>query len=753
MESYSVEAYLKATGVDKFSNDFKNASKNVDGLESSSGKATLSIGKMVGAIAGVAAAVGVFKVLRNAVGQAFDRIDTMERFDRVMTTITGSTEEAQKVLDKTNETVKGTAYGLDVAAQAVQNFATRGIEVDKATGYIEAFGDAVAFYGDGSNEQLSSVSDALSKMVTKGTVEMDQLNRLFDVGIDAVGMYATAMGEDAADVQKNLSDGAISAEDFIDTVSEAMMEGTNGVTNIAGAAKEAGASWSGSFANMRAAVARGVTNILGNIDTMLSENGLPTMRDMIAEFGSQFESVLTRVGEMIPPVIDKIKEIYESIKPWIPTITTVATVIGSLVLGLMAFQQTVAVITSVKLAIDGFRVSMAILNATMMANPIALVIGLLVALGALFVYLWKTSDTFREGAINAFNAIKEFVMPIVQVIVDFVMEVWGTLVTWWNENMGLMMEASKVVWDAILQVISAVMDALVPYIKGAWEIIQTVITTVWDVIKTVVQTAINVVLGIIKAIMQVITGNWRGAWETIKSTVSSLLSGIVSIISSLLSGAFNIISSILRTIKNIFTTIFNSLRTVVSGAFSRVVSAVKSGITRAYNTVKNFFGKFKDAGKNIVTSIADGIKGAIGKVTGAISNVVGKVRDFLPFSPAKIGPLTDIHRLNFGGTIADSIDRDTRKVQGALSNMLHIPNVSAPRVDIAGQVARSNANMRTSVNHEMNTGNARMENLLNKIANSNQVIVLDSGELVGATYNQYDRTGGNKTALTERWGR
>src|SRR5699024_5727719 len=193
-------------------------------------------------------------------------------------------------------------------------------EVDKATGYIEAFGDAVAFYGDGSNEQLSSVSDALSKMVTKGTVEMDQLNRLFDVGIDAVGIYAQATGQSASDVQADLSAGAISAEDFIDTVSEAMMEGTNGVTKIAGAAKEAGASWSGSFANMRAAVARGVTSIIENIDEMLTSNGLPDMREMVANFGSAFESVLTQAAELIPVVVERIKEIRDNLEPWMPLI-------------------------------------------------------------------------------------------------------------------------------------------------------------------------------------------------------------------------------------------------------------------------------------------------------------------------------------------------------------------------------------------------------------------------------------------------
>ena len=46
---------------------------------------------------------------------------------------------------------------------------------------------------------------------------------------------------------------------------------------------------------------------------------------------------------------------------------------------------------------------------------------------------------------------------------------------------------------------------------------------------------------------------------------------------------------------------------------------------------------------------------------------------------------------------------------------------------------------------------SRVEQLLERIASKGNVIVLDSDELVGATYNQYDERVGNKTALQERW--
>src|SRR5690625_1134265 len=204
MESYSVEAVLKASGANKFSNDFKNATKHVQGLDRSTDKAGLTIGKLLGAVGVTAAVAKGFQLVRNSVDLAFKRIDTMEQFERVMTTMTGSTEKANEVLEETNQAVLGTAYGLDIGANAVQNFVTSNMEVDTATDTIARWGDAVAFYGDGSNETLSSVSDALAKMSAKGKVQMDNMNRLTERGIPAMQIFADATGKSVEEVSEQM---------------------------------------------------------------------------------------------------------------------------------------------------------------------------------------------------------------------------------------------------------------------------------------------------------------------------------------------------------------------------------------------------------------------------------------------------------------------------------------------------------------------------------------------------------------------
>lgn len=408
-----------------------------------------------------------FNMIRDSIGSAFSRIDVMEKFERTMTVLTGSTEKTKAALEATRDAVTGTAYGLDVAAQSVQNFVTRGMEVEKATKTIAIWGDAVAFYGDGSNEQLETVSDALGKMYSSGKVQMDQMNRLFDAGIDAVGMYAKATNRDVASVQKDLSKGKISAEDFIDVVGKAMTEGTNGVQKIAGAAKEAGASWSGTFANMKAAVTRGVESIIMKIDEMLEAKGLPAMREMVARFGSKFESVLKSAGDKVPALADAIMNMYYGIKPaldWLkdtafPAIRTelagafeaaqpaiawvkdvglpgignavviavegftslynfvkdnlpiLTPVVGGVAATVVAFKVGVAAVTAATrlwaLATSAVQIATLLLNGTLVVSPlgwVALAIGAVVAAG---IALYQNWDTVKAKTSELWEKLKD----------------------------------------------------------------------------------------------------------------------------------------------------------------------------------------------------------------------------------------------------------------------------------------------------------------------------------------------------------
>lgn len=245
-------------------------------------------------------------LIQNTVGRigitdmsgAFDRMDTMNRFHKTITAMTGDAGMANTALEEIKENVLGTAYGLDVAAKSVQGFTTRGMSLGTAVDQVRVWSDAVSFHGKGTNEQLEGVVDAVGKILSKGTVEANQLDRLFDAGIPAVEMYADAVGRSVGEVKDALSNREISSAEFIQTVSEVLDAGVSH-----GAAKSAGDTWATTFANMRASFSRGWVDVIESLDAALASHGLPSSMQMITALGTKVESVLGNVGDSLDVVV------------------------------------------------------------------------------------------------------------------------------------------------------------------------------------------------------------------------------------------------------------------------------------------------------------------------------------------------------------------------------------------------------------------------------------------------------------------
>ena len=303
LSNINTPAATAARSVSQIGNEIQENTQNQQRFNQGLQSGVTSAKTFVGAIAGLSVVRSVISTITGQLDAAMNRMDTMSNYSRAMTAISGDADVAGASLERLKEITKGTAYGLDTAASSVQNFVTRGLGVASSVDQMKKWADAVAFYGNGTNEQLANVTDALGKMLSKGKVEMDQLDRLTDAGINAVGIYAQATKRSTASVQNDLSKGKISAQNFITTVSTAFTEGTNGVLNISGAAKEAGGTWATSIANAKAAVTRGLISLIDGINEGLTNAGFGTILDGVTDFGAAAENVLNKLGNSASTII------------------------------------------------------------------------------------------------------------------------------------------------------------------------------------------------------------------------------------------------------------------------------------------------------------------------------------------------------------------------------------------------------------------------------------------------------------------
>lgn len=711
----------------------------------------------------------------------------------------------ERISNLVNDSIQGTtmtmADGVSVAAGALAAGVEEGEDLARFIGLV---GDAAV----GSGREVGEMGMIFNRVQGMGKLMTQELNMIEDGMPGFSQAMAKHFGVGQAEFREMVTAGKVSSSDFLDVMddfaggmSDAYAKSWRGIfsrvkSNLAILGEY---MLDGMFPDAKEALA-------DFLETIREDD----IRNWAKGIGDTIGETFRNVVQGIKDVVNWWSNLSEGTKSAIKTFAGIAVVAGpvlvvlsKLIAGAITIHGWFGVLSGVISAVGG---ALAGITA-----PIALAVAGVVGLVGAIVYLYNTNETVRDLITTAWNFIKDMIMQAVSIISEFVQTVIGGLVTWWQENNQMILEAAQNVWGAIKTVIVGAMEVISTIMQTVWPLIMAVVKFAWDGIKNVIQGVVSVITGIIQAFSALFTGNWSALWDAVKQIVTGavqavwgliqlwivgkiigavkafagLLKSIISSawsfvrkifssalswigghvssvfgsISSTISGVMNtirgVISGGLNAIKGFFSNIFGSLRGVVSTAFNGVRTAVSSGMSRALSTITRFFSRFKSAGSNLIGNIASGIKGAIGKVTGAVKNVLGAARNLLPFSPPKdkSSPLVDIHKNGIGQQIAKGILDGQSEVDKAMRDLLSMPTDLA--FDVLGGM-NSNFDLvgaSGNIQYEVNSANARMEEMLEKLSNREQVIVLDSGELVGATYPQYDRVGGSQTQLTERWGR
>ncbi|CAM2909624.1 phage tail tape measure protein [Lactobacillus crispatus] len=425
-------------------------------------------------------------------------------------------------------------------------------------------------------------------------------------------------------------------------------------------------------------------------------------------------------------------------------------------------------------------------NSAILANPITWIVVGIAAVVATFALFFTQTKTGRaiwasfvswlkglwQGLVQVATTVWNGLVTVFKTVYNLSMAVWRPIVSFFRVLWQGIVIVTRTVWNVMRAYISTVFKNIQTVIRtgmtiirtifnAGWRILTTVVSTVWKMITTIVSGAINAVAGIIRAITAAIRGNWSGAWNAIKGIVQTVWDTIKSVVQTGINAVQSIVTTVMNAVKGVFSSVWNAIRDVFNNGVQfikqvmhidlfaqgqAIMNSLLKGLQDIWNNVKNFVGGIGNwikehkgplsydeqllipAGQAIMGGLFNGLNNGFDNVQDLVSSIAQSVAS----------NVTDVM------DNANSLLSDSR---------LELPEVSSQKFN--DSLNNLNSQLQTNIMGQISINNnstmARTNQLLERIANKDNTMVLDTGKVVAETTGQYNNSLGEQVARRDRW--
>ena len=361
------------------------------------------------------------------------------------------------------------------------------------------------------------------------------------------------------------------------------------------------------------------------------------------------------------------------------------------------------------------------------AGPVALVIAGILAIAGVMVYLYNTSEEFRNRLNDLGQSISDFFAPIVNTIVNefgpAISDAFKSIV----EGVQGLLNDLEPLFSSVVMIITGVItvakpivtffvETFGPYIGDAIRLLGTTFKIVFDLIGTILSTFGN----ILKAALQLITGDFDGARKTIENifnrlgqflsnTWNSILDGVKGWLGGILDRMGNFAPQMLGVSRETWESMKNIIKSNIDGA----INVIRNFPQNVMNILRNF--NLFDSGRALINSFVNGIKSAFEGAKNAVKNGLSNIRRMFPFSPAKEGPFSGRGYTTYSGQalmrdFGNAILKESANVQDktamALSRVQGEFNSFAPKVPTTKLGISAATSQTLDVNTQLSSGAA-----------------------------------------------
>lgn len=481
--SQLVSALSKAgLAVDNFTNKSSSSSdKTKNAFSGISGAVTVAAGNLISA--GIHKS---FDMINSSVDGAIRRVDILNNFPKVMSNLGISADASKKAIARMSDELKGLPTSLDSAAMSVQRLTSKNGDVGKSTDMFLALNNAILAGGAPMDIQATAI-EQISQAYAKGRPDMiewrslqsampaqlKQISKAFFQNGAAIDKYLAKAREYAnnnpmsstgkelveqLEAVKNgtgdmttalgtsMRTGIVSMDEFMDTITKLNTEGVDGFQNFKDQAKNSTGGIQTSIENMKTAVVRGVSKIIGAI-------GGGNITEAVSGFGSGIEKMLGAIAGLVNFVKDN------------STVFTVIAVAVGIFAGAVITYNTAVSLASAASKAWTVATQVAtgvqwLFNAALNANPLAIVAVALVAVTAGLVWFFTQTQVGQD----IWNGFVGVLSSTITSIGQWFGGLWNGIVGVFGGAAGWFSGVFQGAWNAIVGVFSRMSG----FFGGVW---------------------------------------------------------------------------------------------------------------------------------------------------------------------------------------------------------------------------------------------------------------------------------------------
>lgn len=593
-----------------FSKGLSNARKGLEGLTTATTHTGMSAIKF-GALFGVASKVAssALGVVKDSLGGAISRFDTLNKYPVVMKALGYSTRDVAKSSKILQKGIDGLPTSLDEITASAQQLGPLTGSAKKAAQSAVALNNAFLASGASTGDASRGLTQ-YTQMLSTGKVDLMSYRTLMETMPIALRKVANAFGFTGKSAEQDLyaalKDGSIT----IDQLNDKFIELNGAQNGFAELARKNSAGIGTSFANLKASVVKNLANMITYINDGFAKAGFGSIAQQLDGLKYTINDAFTAIG----PIVSKGTEVaLQYLKQELPTIKKVCSDVKSSLMSFFQFLEdhkdgvratakallylwaaikvgstTVKTITTIS---TGWKTFLKVIS------KIGTIAGVVsdafstLAIGAMYVGDAITGIASAIGAvIAAANPITLVVVAIGAVVAALVVfftktklgrKLWGEFTDFLGNAWNKLKELASSVWDAITDKVSQAADA----VKNAWSGVKDWFGGIWSGIK---DTASSAVQGIEDA--------WNGVkqwfsdlWQSIVDAVSPYWQSFLTSIQPVIDAFKNLWDALKEFFQTLWDAITSAAQAVWSGFVTNVVNPVVEGFKSAWQGIADFF--------------------------------------------------------------------------------------------------------------------------------------------------------------------